>query len=123
MPRMQSGRFLTVLAWANVCLHIGGLLFAYFGMKPGTPLAPLPERMEYLAGGPLGWTLGWICWMACAVFFILFLAVVVNRLGLNADLARFGLMIAVAGAAFDLFCDSVYIIVLPMLASWRPAPE
>ena len=117
MPRTPSGKMLLVLAWANACLHIAGLVFAYFGMRPGTPLAPLTERMDYLAQSPPGWTLGWVCWMACAVFFILFVAVAVNQLGPNADLARFGLMIAVAGAAFDLFCDSVFIIVLPMVAS------
>ena len=53
----------------------------------------------------------------------MFLAALTRRLGEGADLARLGLVIAVVGAAFDLFCDSVYIVVLPMIASWRPPPE
>src|SRR5262245_21262893 len=92
-------------------------------MRPGTPLASLPERLDYLAGAPLGWTLGWVTWMVCAVLLIAFLATLTWPLRERGDLARPGLTIAVAGAAFDLFCDTVYLLVLPMLASWRPRPE
>lgn len=123
MPWIRPGKSLIVLAWANVCLHIAGLALAVVGMQPGTPLSPLPQRLEYLAGAPIGWTLGWACWMLCAVLLIAFLAAVVRRLGEDGDLARLGLVVAVAGAAFDLCCDSVYIVVLPMIASWRPPPE
>jgi hypothetical protein len=114
---------LTILAWSNVLAHLAALALAAIGMAPGTPLAPLAERLDYLAGGPIGWTLGWVCWMLCAVLLVTFLAVVVHRLGADADLARLGLTIAVAGAAFDLFCDSVFIVVLPMIASWQPPSE
>ena len=86
-------------------------------MAPGTPLVSLSERMQYLAAAPIGWIMGWSVWMSCAVLLIAFLFTLVNRLGENACLARLGLMIAVVGAAFDLFCDSIYICVLPMLAS------
>lgn len=113
----------TALAWCSILCHLAGLAFAAVGMSPGTPLAPLPERLNYLAGSPLGWTLGWCCWMLCAILLIAFLVAVTRRLETNADLARLGLVIAIAGAAFDLFCDSVFICVLPMIASWRPVPE
>ena len=122
MPRTPAGPFLMMLAAANVCLHVAGLVLALIGMSPGTPLASLPARLEYLAGAPLGWTLGWTVWMICSALLIAFLAAVVARLG-DDDLARLGLMIAVAGVAFDLFCDSVYIIVFPMIAAMRPPPE
>lgn len=123
MSRGSPSFGLTILAWSNVCLHAAALALAATGMRPGTPLVPLSKRLDYLATAPLGWTLGWACWMACALLLIAFLAAVTRRLGDGADLARLGLVVAVAGAAFDLFCDSVYIVVLPMIAFWRPTPE
>jgi hypothetical protein len=123
MPPAPAVNALTVLAWLNVCLHAAGLALAAVGMRPGTPLVSLPERLDYLAGAPLGWTLGWVTWMACAVLLIAFLAALTWRLRERDNLARLGLTIAVAGAACDLFCDTVYLLVLPMLASWRPPPE
>jgi hypothetical protein len=123
MPRTPAVNPLAVLAWSNVCLHVVALALAAVGMRPGTALVPLPERLDYLAKAPLGWTLGWVSWMLCAVLLIAFLAAVAWRLRERDELARLGLGIAVAGAAFDLFCDTVYLLVFPMLASWRPPPE
>jgi hypothetical protein len=123
MPRTPAVNALTVLAWLNVCLHIAGLALAAIGMRPGTPLVPLPERLSYLATAPLGWALGWAIWMSCAVLLIAFLAALTWRLRERGELARLGLTVAVAGAAFDLFCDAVYLLVFPMIASWRPPPE
>src|ERR1700682_714262 len=100
-PWIPGAYGLTVLAWVNVCLHAAGLTLAVVGMKPGTPLSPLCQRLEYLASAPVGWTLGWACWMLCALLLIAFLAAVAHRLGDGGDLARLGLTIAVAGAAFD----------------------
>jgi hypothetical protein len=123
MPPAPAVNALTVLAWLNVGLHAAGLALAVVGMRPGTPLVSLPERLDYLAGAPLGWTLGWVSWMACAVLLIAFLAALTWRLRERDNLARLGLTIAVAGGACDLFCDLVYLLILPMLASWRPPPE
>jgi hypothetical protein len=112
-----------VLAWSNVFLHIVGLVLAAFGMSPGTPLVPLPQRLEYLAAAPWGWTLGWTTWMACGVLLVVFLAVVAERVGQSDGLVRLGLVIAVAGVTFDLFCDSVYLVVFPLIAAARPPAE
>jgi hypothetical protein len=123
MPRFSDARPLIVLAWLNVLLHIAGLTLAAVGMSPGTPLAPLPERMAYVAAAPVGWTLGWVSWMCCALLLVAFLAALVQRLGEDAALARFGLMIAIAGLPIDLFCDAVFLVVLPMIASSHPPAE
>jgi hypothetical protein len=120
---MPAVKPLTLLAWANICLHLVALGLAAVGMRPGSPLVPLPERLAYLAEAPLGWTLGWASWMLCAVLLIAFLAAVTGRLGERAALANFGLAVAVTGAGFDLFCDAVYLLVFPRLASWEPPPE
>lgn len=113
--------WLKLLAWLNVILHVIALAFAAFGMRPGTPLVPLVDRLNYLAHAPAGWTLGWASWMLCAVALIAFFTVLLRRLGDEAFLARLGLMIAVAGAAFDLFCDTVYIVVFPAIAAGQLA--
>jgi hypothetical protein len=114
---------LTPLAWLNVVFHVIALSFAALGMRPGTPLVGLSERLAYLASFPLGWSLGWGAWMLCALALIAFLAVLAHQLHERADLARLALMIAIAGGAFDLFCDTIYITLFPLLASWQPPPE
>lgn len=119
---MPSNHLLVRLAWLNVVLHVIALVLAAVGMRPGTPALPLAERLDYLAGAPLGWRLGWATWMLCAAALIAFLAVVLDRLGDQARLAQVGLVVAVAGAAFDLFCDSLYIVLFPMLAA-KPVAE
>lgn len=116
-------KILALLAWLNVIAHALGLAFAAVAMSPGSPIVPLESRVQYLASKPLGWTLGWSTWMACAVLLILFLVVVYRRLGVTSTLAQIGLSIAIVGAAFDLLCDAVYIYVLPMVAASKPFPE
>jgi hypothetical protein len=114
---LQSGfRSLTFLAWFNVVLHIVGLVLAAVGMAPGSGLAMWGDRMDYLADGPVLWTLGWATWMVCAAALIAFLAAVTFHLQDRAGLPQFALMIAVVGAGFDLLCDSVYILVFPRVA-------
>src|SRR4051794_37291754 len=104
-------RPLLFLAWLNVALHAAGLAFAAFGIRPDD-LAISPEYSRaYLEGAPLGWTLGWATWMLCALALIAFLAVVVSRFGERAPLARLGLIFGIVGLAFDLLCDSVFILV------------
>ncbi len=110
-------RPLFVLAWLNVALHVAGLAFAAFGMRPGTAAVPREEQLRYLTSAPQGWVLGWVTWMLCAISLIAFLAVAVNRLSSPAPMAQLGLTIAVVGAAFDLFCDLTYIVTFPWLAS------
>ncbi len=116
-------RPLSCLAWVNLVLHGAGLVLAVWGMGPGTPLAGLNERLQYLARNPPGWSLGWVVWMGCIPALLGFLAVLANRLPERRALAQFAVMLAVAGGAFDLFCDSVYLIVFPWLASRPPAEE
>ncbi len=121
MSSIAPGRLLTVLAWANVVLHGIALAFAALGMRPGSPLVPLAERLRYLAVTPLGWSLGWGTWMLCSAALVAYLAVLVHRLGERAVLGRLGLMIAVAAAAFDIYCDTVYIVIFPDLAARSPS--
>lgn len=116
---IRPGPLLT-LARLNVLLHVVGLALAALGMRPGSPLVPLDERLTYLAAAPIGWTAGWGTWMACALALVAFLAALTSRLGDDA-LARLGLGVALVGLGFDLFCDSVYLLVFPGLASGERA--
>ena len=111
------------LAWLNVALHVAGLAFAAVGMRPGTPLVALPERLAYLAGSPWGWSLGWATWMLCALALVAFFATLARHLPGEPVAARLAVVFAAAGAGVDLLCDVLYISVLPMIASWGPAEE
>jgi hypothetical protein len=117
----DAGPWLAVLAWTNVVLHGAGLVLAVLGMRPGTPLRPLGERMSYLAGSPAGWTWGWGVWMLCSLLLGAYLVFLERRLPGPPPLARLAVLLAAAGMAADLLCDVVQISVLPDLAARGPA--
>lgn len=118
---MEPARALRALAWGNVALHGAGLAFAWFALRPGSALAPLPERMAYLAESPPGWAWGWGVWMLCALLLVAFMAVLRGTLPAGSDLARIALLATAAGMAVDLLCDVVQIQVLPLIAAAGPA--
>ena len=62
------------LAWTNVATHLAALALTALAIRPGTPAVPPAERAAYLASHPLGWTLGWVAWMACALALVAFRA-------------------------------------------------
>jgi len=115
-------RLLTVAAWLNVGLHLAGLVLAVVGLRPGTPLVPTAERVAYLAGRPLAWSLAWATWMLCALALVAFLAVLAHRVPEASALAGTAVTLAAAGAAIDLTCDTLYITVLPGLADGGATP-
>ena len=49
MAWFRTVRPLMALAWLNVFLHLVALALAAVGMRPGSPLVPLHERLSYLA--------------------------------------------------------------------------
>jgi hypothetical protein len=110
-------RLLTWLAWANVVLHLAALVLAAIGMRPGSPAFDLPTRRAYLAGHPALWSLGWGVWILCALLQIAFYGMLVRHLPAHPHAARFAVTIACAGAAIDLFCDALFIVVLPDIAA------
>lgn len=118
---MEPARALRALAWGNVALHGIGLAFAWFSMRLGSALFPLPERMAYLAGGPPGWVWGWGVWMLCTLLLVAFMAVLRGRLPESSALARIAPLATAAGMAVDLVCDVVQIQVLPLIAAAGPA--
>jgi hypothetical protein len=111
------GRSLLLLAWINVALHVLGLVLALVGIRPGTPLVELAQRRDYVAGSPLGWSLGWAVWMLCALVLVGFFAALGRYLPPPSETARLALVLAGAGAAIDLFCDAIYLTILPMVAN------
>jgi hypothetical protein len=115
-------RPLPLAAGLNVGLHLGGLALAVAALRPGTPIVPLAERVAYLAERPLGWTLGWAAWMLCALALVAFLAVLAHVVPEASTVLRTAVMLASAGAAVDLVCDTLYITVLPGLATEGPTP-
>ncbi len=109
-------RLLTPLAWANVAAHAAGLILAWFGMRPGSVVAPLAGRMAYLAGRPPGWTWGWGVWMLCTLLLVAYMAALRLRAPGPSLAARLALVFTAAGMAIDLLADVVQIQVLPLTA-------
>jgi hypothetical protein len=110
---------LRTAAWINLILHLAGLGLALL-MRPGTGMIPLAERMQFLAGGPLGWKLGWSMWMLCALALGLFFVVLSPHL--SPLIRRAALLCATAAITVDLFCDAAQIVLLPLAARGETAP-
>ena len=121
-PRGGPRRLLTLTAWLSVGVHVTGLALAVIGMRPGTPLVPAGERVAYLAGRPLAWSLGWAAWMLCALALVAFLAVLAQVVPQASAILGPAVMLAAAGAAVDLTCDTLFITVVPTLARDGPTP-
>jgi hypothetical protein len=115
---------LPALAWANVVLHVAGLIVAWFAMQPGSMVMPLEERMAYLAGRPMGWSLGWGIWMLCTLLLVAFMTVLRQRLSSllphSGAVAQLALLLSATGMAVDLLCDVIQIQVLPTAAGTGP---
>ena len=109
---------LGALAWANAVAHGLGLVFALFGMRPGSPLVPLAERTSYLAGRPPGWIWGWGVWMICALLLVSWMVLLRHQLPGRSALATLALVVSAAGMTADLLCDAIQIQVLPLAATF-----
>jgi hypothetical protein len=116
-PTKSETWLLRGVAAFNVVAHLLGLAAAGVGMRPGSPLVSLEDRMAYLAGAPLAWSLAWGVWMVCALALVAFLALAARRLGPQSELARTAVLLAAAGMAVDLFCEAVQMTVLPLTAA------
>lgn len=115
-PHTATVRALWGLAWANVLLHAAGLVLAWIGMRPGSPLVPIAERMAYLAGWPAGWTWGWATWMACALLLVAYMVVLRAQIPGRSVIASLAVLLTAAGMPVDLLCDLVQIVYLPRAA-------
>ena len=117
----SSSRLLPALAWANVILHGLGLAVAWFGMRPGSVVVPLAERMAYLAGNPPGWTWGWGIFMLCTLLLVAYMAVLRSLIPGRPLAALLALVFTASGMAVDLLCDVIQIQALPLAAQAGPA--
>ena len=91
-------------------------------MQPGTVLATPASRTAWLAARPPGWTAGWTVWILCALSLVTLMAAVGDRLPRGAQSwATLATALAAAGAAVDIFCDALWIAVMPELAA--PGPD
>lgn len=113
-------RRLELLAWGNVILHAAGLAVAWFGLRPGSVVAPLSERMAYLAADPAIWRWGWGIWMLCTLVLVGYIAVLERLLPPRSTAGRLALVLTASGMAADLLCDVLQISVLPLAAAGGP---
>ncbi|HWM95372.1 MAG TPA: hypothetical protein VN493_31755 [Thermoanaerobaculia bacterium] len=119
---LPSTRLLTGLAWGNAALHGVGLVLALVGMRPGSSLVPLPERMAYLAGRPAGWTWGWGVWMLCSLLLLGYVAALRRHLPDRSIAADLAFVLTAAGMGVDLLCDVLQIRGLPLAAGSGSEP-
>jgi len=94
---------------------------AWIGLRPGSTLIPLTERMAYLAKQPPAWSWGWGIWMLCALALVSFMAVLQRALPGDPLAAQLALIVSAAGMAVDLLCDALQIQVLPLAGASQPA--
>ena len=106
---------LRTVATLNVALHVLGLVLAALVLRPGTPAAPLAARASYLAARPLGWTLGWLVWIACAAALAAFMVLLARAW--PSAWTRAGAGLTLVAAAIDVACDIAYVSVLPARAA------
>jgi len=116
-----NSRPLPSLAWTNVALHAAGFAVAWFGLRPGSAVVPLAERMAYLAGRPAAWSWGWGIWMLCALVLVAYMAALRRVLPGDPFAAQLALIFAATGMAVDLLCDATQIQILPLTASAGPS--
>jgi len=112
-----TARRLEALAWANAVLHGFGLPVAWVGMRPGSVVMPLPDRLSYLAAHPPLWSWGWGIWMLCALLLVAYMAGLGSFLPAHSAVARLALVLTASGMAVDLLCDVLQISVLPGIAA------
>jgi hypothetical protein len=117
----SSSRTLPALAWGNVVLHGLGLALAWFGMRPGSVVVPLAERMVWLAGRPAGWTWGWGVFMLCTLLLVAYMAALRSRIPGQPLAALLAVVFTAAGMAVDLLCDVLQMQALPLAAQAGPS--
>jgi hypothetical protein len=122
VPLIADKRLLIWLAWVNVIVHALALILSVVGLRPGSPLVEVPERLHYLSGHPLAWSLGWGSWMLCTLTLIVFFAALAEHLPEKSGAAPLAVVLSAVGGGIDLFCDVIYITVLPELASVASPP-
>jgi hypothetical protein len=90
---------------------------AWIGLRPGSTIIPLADRMAYLASQPPAWKWGWGLWMLCALALVAYIAVLRRQLPGDPLAARLALKFTTAGMLVDLSCDVLQMEMLPLAAS------
>jgi hypothetical protein len=117
-----TGRRIAPLApWYCVAMHAAGLVAMATVLRPGTAVvASTPDRAQYIAHHPVGWTFGWTVWMFAATSIIGMYAWWGSRLASSASLATqsaaarwalFAVVIAALGMVGDFTGESLAVFV------------
>lgn len=95
------------------CAGFNALAFVALalGLRHGTELFPLADRIAFVEGHPLLWRAGWCVWMAAALSLLAFYAWWGARVTARAAFAAF--LVAAAGLCCDLSAESLFVCWLP----------
>ncbi len=111
-------------AFVNVAAHALGLVCAALFLKPGTPLVPVDERMEWLAARPWQWTAGWAIWILCAVAMGVFVTLLGRALAPRGGvLVKIAIVAAWVAVAIDITCDTAWMTMPGRAAGAQTAAE
>lgn len=102
-------------ALAAAALNALGLVCAVALMRPGAPMLPLDARRAWLAADPPGWTVGWSVWLLAALALVTLFAHLVAALPRGHG--PLALALVSIGAAVDVTCDVLQMIVIPIAAA------
>src|SRR5690242_1846693 len=92
----QSMKWFRFFAWTAIALHVLGLFAALFGVRPGTAVFPVEQRMAWIQAGHQWWHIAWGIWLLAALSFIAFLTAVIVRFDLRGTITNLGLAVGVA---------------------------
>lgn len=81
------------------------------GLRHGTEMAPLADRISFVESHPLLWRAGWCVWMAAAISLLGAYAWWASRIPSRAGLL--GFLVAAAGLCCDLSAESLFVGWLP----------
>ena len=115
-PRVTLRR----VALLSALLHLAGLAGAWLWLRPGSGLVVDPERAAYLAGGPLGWRVGWGLWIGAAAAMWWLAARLVSADRGASGLARAGGFVVRVAAAADIAIDLLLAFHVPLAFAVEP---
>lgn len=102
-----------MLIWVVVSVITGACFLMNGPMRGGLPIDnTLAERLEFIAGNHLVWTLSWCVWMTAALGLFVFCSVLASEI--KPTLARtIGLAMVAMGIGPDLIAEVIYAFIIP----------
>lgn len=107
-----GGRLRAAAPLACAATNAVAFVVLALGLRHGTELVPLADRIAFVEGHAFAWRAGWVVWMGAAITLLGFYAWWACRIP-SPHAGTVALLVASAGACCDLFTESLYVGWLP----------